>query len=192
MSRPFVILEDNTATPAANARQRGENNNNPYILHPTPPNSQVPIDRFAHPTDMPFPVQFWMNTHHIPGQPFATPQQQAQAQTTQFAPMGNRVNVTLAPQQQGLIVNGTWHWGYLQDVYTQQQARPNPDVNAMWSVPALAHYDARYRQQNIMYPGTTWVSPAQGMHNNQQTLRQMEASGIHFRHITPDGYVQWL
>lgn len=189
----FPIYQDQSATPARPPPHA--NQNNPFVLRQMAGNGQQP-ERISHPSSMPFPVQYWMQSNTQPNDPrtrgalFSNPQELARAQGIQYLPQGQPIQV--AQQPQGYEVTGEWHYGYLEEVWRRQQQRANPDISPMWSTRVFEASDASYRANNYAVPGTTWPTPAVGMASNLQQFRAIEGSGVHYWQVLPNGYVQFM
>ncbi|KAH8662769.1 hypothetical protein BGZ61DRAFT_368484 [Ilyonectria robusta] len=188
------IYVDNTATPVG---PFVVNSNNQFILRPIPNNQQAQHpSRIPHIATTPFPIELWRSSTTLPTDPtsptvlYADPRARARAQATRYPPQGQPVTTEVLPF--GYQVRGEWHIGYLNHLMQQQQQRPHPDINPMWTHSGLQAHDATYRNMGVSVPGTTWPTAAVGMTLNQPSIRAIERSGIHIWNINPYGYVEWI
>lgn len=145
---------------------------------------------------MPFPVQLWRSINTLPTDPtsptmlYADPQALARAQATQYPPQGQPIVIQVLPY--GYQLTGEWHIRYLNDVLSQRQQRPNPDLSPIWTHNRLQILDNSYRTMNIIVPGTIWPTAAVEVTTNLLALRAVEGSGIHIWNIDQNGYVSWI
>lgn len=188
------VFVDYSSTPAGMPQV---NSNNPFILRPIANNQQMQAPaRLAHPTTMPFPVEYWRANTTLPTDPtsptvlYADPQAYIRAHTTKYPPQGQPVTTQVLPF--GYQLNGMWHVGFLDDVIAVGQQRSNPDVLPMWNYSQLQNIDNEYRNMNVTIPGTNWPTAAVGMTTNLPVLRAAERSGMHICNVDRNGYVEWI